>query len=539
VYSITIDRNDDRPIFVRRDVKTDGIVSLQESITKSVIKEIETFWGKEKLFKSYGFLHRRGYLFYGPQGTGKSSVVKQIMEDVVRRGGLVFLCDNPKFLNQALITLRQAEPERQLVCVFEDIDAIIAKYGEDDLLAVLDGANMVDHVLNIACPDPDMPILMADLTWKRAGDLAVGEEIIAFDEENHPEGFGRRLQTAKVLQCPIIQKPRYRVTTDKNEVIVSENHPFLIRVGNKPYEWRKVQDLQPNCKIVDFGRPWETFTSHDAGYVAGQFDGEGCLNSTKNEVRNGLRVTWHQVENISVSYMEKALIRLGFKFNRYRREMNGGGAVKKGNYKDQIELAIAGGRYEQLRFLGSIRPVRLLSHPRLRDCWEGVQVSQKSKQFARVKKVTAIGVGPVVGLETSTKTFIGDGLLQHNTTNYPERLDRRIVARPRRFDRVIKVDAPNAKIRAEFLKAQLPKVKQAELKTLIAKTEGLSLAGISEMIISVYCLGNNLDDTITILKALAEGAPSSSEFENKGAIGFASDFGKGSKDDDGVEPDDD
>lgn len=270
VYCITLDRNDGKAVFIRRDIKTDDIKRLEESITKTVIQEINTFWGKEKLFLSHGFLHRRGYLFYGPQGTGKSSVVKQIMEDVVRRGGLVFLCDNPKFLNEALITLRQAEPERKLVCVFEDIDAIIAKYGEDELLALLDGANMIDHVLNIA------------------------------------------------------------------------------------------------------------------------------------------------------------------------------------------------------------------------------------------------------------------------TTNYPERLDRRIVSRPRRFDRVIKVGLPNAKIRAEFIKSQLPKVSQTKLATLVAKSDGLSLAGISEMIISTYCLGNDLDDTIAILKALATNAPSSSEFQNSAAIGFASDFGSKVDDDNGI-----
>ena len=274
VYSITLDRNDGRPMFIRREIKTDDIIFLEESITSSVLQEIALFWGKEKLFKSHGFLHRRGYLFYGPQGTGKSSVVKQIMADVVENDGLVFLCDNPKFLNEALITLRQAEPERHLVCVFEDIDAIVHKYGEDDLLAVLDGANMVNNVLNVA------------------------------------------------------------------------------------------------------------------------------------------------------------------------------------------------------------------------------------------------------------------------TTNYPERLDRRIVARPRRFDRVIKVAAPNDKIRTEFLKAQLPKVGSAKIATLVNKTEGLSLAAISEMIISVYCLGNDLDETIKILKALAIGIPSSTEFEAKDSIGFVSDFGKGGDDYDNVVDDD-
>lgn len=275
LYSITIDRNDDKPVYIRRDLRTDNIIDLEEGLTKNMAKEIQVFWGKAKTFASMGFLHRRGYLLYGPQGTGKSSVVKQVVMDVINKGGLVFLCDNPKFLNQALVTLRQTEPDRSLVCVFEDVDAIIAKYGDDDLLSVLDGANMIDHVLNIA------------------------------------------------------------------------------------------------------------------------------------------------------------------------------------------------------------------------------------------------------------------------TTNYPERLDRRIVARPRRFDRIIKVGLPSAKVRREFLASITPKMPKKAFDDLVMKTDGLSMAALTEMVISVYCLGNKLEDTVTILKAMENTNPSSAEFDKTGVMGFAADFGKGGGEDNSIDSDDD
>lgn len=268
VYGVSIDRNDDKAIFFRKEIHTDDILKLEASVTESVIEEIQTFWSKEKIFKDLGFLHRRGYLFYGPQGTGKSSVVRQIMSDVVKRDGLVFICDNPKFFNQGLMTVRQAEPKRPIVCVFEDIDAIIMRYGEDELLGVLDGANMIDHVLNIA------------------------------------------------------------------------------------------------------------------------------------------------------------------------------------------------------------------------------------------------------------------------TTNYPERLDRRIVSRPRRFDRVLKIGLPTTEMRREFLNAQLPRLKPAKIEDLVQKTSALSMAGLTEMIISVYCLGNTLEHTLEILTAMQEGSPTSDEFGKKGKFGFAGDFGRDEAEDD-------
>lgn len=248
VYNISFDNNDGKPLFLRRDIKMDDIFDLKEAVTETMLTEIKEFWSKEETFKKMGFLHRRGYLLYGPQGTGKSSVVKQIMIDVVNSGGLIFLCENPVFFNKALMTLRQAEPDRQLVCIYEDIDAIIKRYGDDELLSILDGANMVDNVLNIA------------------------------------------------------------------------------------------------------------------------------------------------------------------------------------------------------------------------------------------------------------------------TTNYPEVLDRRIIARPRRFDRVIKVDVPNAAVRREFFKKQLPKLSKKKSEALVDKTEGLSMAALSEVIISTYCLGNTMQETIEILNRMEDDSPTSSEF---------------------------
>jgi len=256
IYNISLDRNDDSSLYTRRELAVDDVIDLEDPVSEKNLKEAEDFWSKEALFKKRGFLHRRGYLLYGPGGTGKSVIVKQMMRYVIEEGGLVFICDNPTFFNKALTTIRQAEPERKVLCVFEDIESIIAKYGDEDLLSLLDGANMVNHVLNVA------------------------------------------------------------------------------------------------------------------------------------------------------------------------------------------------------------------------------------------------------------------------TTNYPERLDRRIIARPRRFDRVIKIDNPTMMARHNFFVSQTPKIPKNKLKTLVNKTEGLSLAALSEVIISVYCLGNTMEETLDILNRMNSDNPSSSEFGESEEIGF-------------------
>ncbi len=149
VFEIGQDNNDNRPTFTKKDLIHDELIHLS-GLPQQVIQEIDDFWGKEKLFKSLGFLHRRGYLFYGAQGTGKSSLVHEIVENIIRNKGIVFYCLNPELFNHGLALFRKVEPTRKIVCVFEDIDAIISKYGESTILSILDGENQISNVCNIA-----------------------------------------------------------------------------------------------------------------------------------------------------------------------------------------------------------------------------------------------------------------------------------------------------------------------------------------------------------------------------------------------------
>jgi SpoVK/Ycf46/Vps4 family AAA+-type ATPase len=107
------------------------------------------------------------------------------------------------------------------------------------------------------------------------------------------------------------------------------------------------------------------------------------------------------------------------------------------------------------------------------------------------------------------------------TTNYPERLDRRIVSRPRRFDRIIKIEAPADKIRELYLAKKLPDLPAAELSRWVTTTEGLSFAALAELVISVACLGNSLEETVAVLRTLDDQHPSSREFERPGSMGFS------------------
>src|SRR5206468_8772184 len=93
--------------------------------------------------------------------------------------------------------------------------------------------------------------------------------------------------------------------------------------------------------------------------------------------------------------------------------------------------------------------------------------------------------------------------------------------RPRRFDRIIKIEAPTEPIREAYLKKKLPDLaSNGQLANWVKLTDGLSFAAMAELVISVACLGNNLEETVTLLRGLDDHQPNSKEFDRPGAMGF-------------------
>lgn len=141
---------DDMPAFCTAELTTDEIIPLQIETTDQMLAEIETFWGKGLAFSTRGLLHKRGYLIHGQPGTGKSSLIYAVAEQIVKRGGIVIYAPvSIDLLSVALHQLREVEPVRPVVVVLEDVDQYIRRY-ETELLALLDGEDQVEHIVYVA-----------------------------------------------------------------------------------------------------------------------------------------------------------------------------------------------------------------------------------------------------------------------------------------------------------------------------------------------------------------------------------------------------
>jgi Hom_end-associated Hint/ATPase family associated with various cellular activities (AAA)/LAGLIDADG-like domain len=103
----------------------------------------------------YGFTLDRDHLYLTSDFTvhhnsGKTSTVSLTINDMVKAGGIVLLGDNPSILSKSLAEFRAIESERPLAVILEDIDTIIANYGESGVLSILDGEAQVENVVFLA-----------------------------------------------------------------------------------------------------------------------------------------------------------------------------------------------------------------------------------------------------------------------------------------------------------------------------------------------------------------------------------------------------
>lgn len=281
-------------------------------------------------------------------------------------------------------------------------------------LGGLDDKERTEKILgNEYCVSPDTRVLMADLTWSRAQDVRKGDEIIAFPEslDGH-----MKLIRATVSFNKQLHKRRYRVVTNKGEIVVSESHKFVTYHDDRrhrnfrPLSWRTVEQLQPGDKLRFAVEPWASDRSFDGGWLSGLFDGEG----------------WISRESGAVGVAQNE----GFVLDRAKELMKSRGHDVRFHATSKCKHIVATGLWQAMRIIGSLRPVRLMAKSHL--LWEGRNgfngrssaagsmsrhsIKTEARHVAEILSIEEIDAGEVRAIQTTSKTLITDGFLSHNCT---------------------------------------------------------------------------------------------------------------------------
>lgn len=107
------------------------------------------------------------------------------------------------------------------------------------------------------------------------------------------------------------------------------------------------------------------------------------------------------------------------------------------------------------------------------------------------------------------------------TTNYPERLGARVINRPSRFDKRIKIGNPSETARRMYLEHLFSKdgAESVDMDKWVKDTKDLSLAHLKELFVAVTIIGDSYRMALATLKSMRDHISSDHDEDTKAGFG--------------------
>lgn len=236
------------PFFQPIQIITDNIIDLPHSFMQDVVNEIDTFWSLDvsQKFEQYGLVHKRGIILAGKPGTGKTIALAKTAKMVIEKyDGIVLFNPDASALKDFLRIIKDIEPQRKILVMWEEFDAVLDHY-ESQLLPLLDGEIQVGNIVYLATTNylTKIPSRIKNRPSRFARVIEVSE----------PDAETRRLfldaklhDTDKTLLEPMVQASEGFVIDQLKDMIISTccfGYPIEEAV-------RKIKEMQEESVGVD------------------------------------------------------------------------------------------------------------------------------------------------------------------------------------------------------------------------------------------------------------------------------------------------
>jgi len=148
-----VDYNREQGLFCKKmNTQSDQLFAFSDNVTVKLAEEIELFWSKSDLYKENNLMHKRGILLTGFPGTGKSSAITLLSDQLIKKGGVIFKINGFRNLDHYIdfvrTGFRKIQPDTPIITILEDLD----QYDEveSELLDFLDGKTNINHHVILA-----------------------------------------------------------------------------------------------------------------------------------------------------------------------------------------------------------------------------------------------------------------------------------------------------------------------------------------------------------------------------------------------------
>jgi hypothetical protein len=271
------------------------------------------------------------------------------------------------------------------------------------------GDRTIRGIIAGSCLAPHHKVLTADLRYISLGDVRVGDKLVSFDEESGADGVrSRRYKTGTVEAVKTEVDELFAVTLSTGKVFhVTADHLWLVRSATGA-KWLRTDQMYPETQgragsthVPQLLEEWAEPNGYAKGWLAGMYDGEGCL--YQRETSGGV------VAQLGITQ------KVGPTLERIRAYLLSElGITAMSEHNDQTNcttLRVQGGRTNIAKVLGSLRPERLLAkfRPELLG-----RVSLKPERHHSVVSIEPVGKGEIVRIAIDAKTMVVEGYGHHN-----------------------------------------------------------------------------------------------------------------------------
>ena len=138
-------------VFQPLNITKDDLIKVENSTTTEVVNFINNFKSEDTKvrYKQTKVVHKTGILLHGVPGSGKSSTINLVIDELLKDNAIVFFDAAPDLVSAVLPAVREQNPNKLICVVYEEFEEWL-KHDAAVINSFLDGQLSVNNMIVLA-----------------------------------------------------------------------------------------------------------------------------------------------------------------------------------------------------------------------------------------------------------------------------------------------------------------------------------------------------------------------------------------------------